>query len=173
MCPYVTINTTIRVNDIVDIIQPGEIGDLNFTVDLSEEYAAKNGLDIINSSFHTFTLIFTIENVSKPMTVSIAVLPGGEIVNDGLDWLTGATVAIPGTDAGVIPNWLITIIVIIIIVIVAAYFMKWTFKPAKGFQFQFNKKKKKPKLDTVDYGIILGGISMLIIAAVYLSGVFF
>jgi len=169
MCPYVIIDDTIRINGEESSIAPGQIGEINFTIDTTKEYITENNLPNVDSGLYTFSILLTINGVTKPMNVDVWVTPGGEVISQGLDWLTDTSVVVPGEQPTIVPNWFIAIVAIIASIIGGAYLIRWIFRPKSGFHFI--PKKKRYRFEPIDYAIIAGAISMAIIAFVFLLNI--
>lgn len=112
-------------------IKPGQSGKLPFIIDFSENFAAENNLPSVQSCFYSFSIGITINEVTQPVSVTVVTLPGMTQIGQGLSWLQGQTLIIPGPYPVYLPNWLITILLIIGIIIIIVLIYRVLKKPKK------------------------------------------
>ena len=112
-------------------IQPGQSGKLPFTTDFSLDFALKNNLPVIAAGTYKYSITIKIDDVTRPVSVTVVNLPSISVLGDILNWIPNETVIIPGETPFIIPNWLMLIILIILIIIVLAIIYRVLKKPKK------------------------------------------
>lgn len=112
-------------------LQPGQSGKLPFTTDFSLDFALKNNLPVVDACTYKYSITVKIDEVTRPVGVTVVNLPVISVLGDVLNWIPNDTVIIPGDEPFLIPNWLMLIILIILIIIVLVIIYRQLKKPKK------------------------------------------